>query len=403
MGHNVKTDTKYIAGTQDLRQGFNLLLQPSRYFPLGSPPRVLAFLVLFCCQLSSNPAFANSRVKDVARIQGVRDNQLVGYGLVVGLNKTGDRRQTIFSTQTLLNMLERMGVTVASKDIRVENIAAVMVTGELSPFTRAGGRIDCTVSSIGDARSLQGGMLVQTPMKAANGLVYAVAQGPVTIGGFTAGNAFSSVQVNHPTVGRIPNGAIVEREVPMDLLQRDFLDLVLDENDFTTISRLEAAINQKLGAGLAKSLDGRTVRVQVPQAYKGKLIDLIAQIENVQVETDRKAKVVLNERTGTVVIGKEVRISAVAITQGNLSIEIGTDFNVSQPAPFSKQGETVVVPEQTVKAEEKKNNLVMLHDGATVEDLVKALNSLGVTPKDMVAIFQAIKASGALEAELEII
>ncbi|HVN81030.1 MAG TPA: flagellar basal body P-ring protein FlgI [Terriglobia bacterium] len=402
MGHNMITDTKLAVGTPHSDPSLNYL-HFARYLALGRPSQILVFLFFFCCQLPPSPAFANSRVKDVARIQGVRDNQLVGYGLVVGLNKTGDRRQTIFSTQTLLNMLERMGVTVASKDIRVENIAAVMVTGELSPFIRAGGRIDCTVSSIGDARSLQGGMLVQTPMKAANGLVYAVAQGPVTIGGFTAGNAFSSVQVNHPTVGRIPNGAIVEREVPMDLLQRDFLDLVLDENDFTTTSRLEAGINQALGAGLAKSLDGRTVRVQVPQAYKGKLIDLIVQIENVQIQTDRKAKVVLNERTGTVVIGKDVRISAVAITQGNLSIEIGTDFNVSQPAPYSKLGETVVVPEQTVKAEEKKNNLVMLHDGATVEDLVKALNSLGVTPKDMVAIFQAIKASGALEAELEII
>ena len=402
MGHNVITDMKLAVGTQHLDPSLNLL-DIARWLALGRPFQILVFLFFFCCQLLPSTAFANSRVKDVARVQGVRDNQLVGYGLVVGLNKTGDRQQTIFSIQTLLNMLERMGVTVSAKSIRVENIAAVMVTGELSPFIRAGGRIDCTVSSIGDARSLQGGMLVQTPMKAANGLVYAVAQGPVTIGGFTAGNVFSSVQVNHPTVGRIPNGAIVEREVPMDLLQRDFLDLVLDESDFTTTSRLEAGINQALGAGLAKSLDGRTVRVQVPQAYKGKLIDLIAQIENVEIQTDRKAKVVLNERTGTVVIGKDVRISAVAITQGNLSIEIGTDFNVSQPAPFSKQGETVVVPEQTVKAEEKKNNLVMLHDGATVEDLVKALNSLGVTPKDMVAIFQTIKASGALEAELEII
>jgi flagellar P-ring protein precursor FlgI len=300
-------------------------------------------------------------------------------------------------------MLERMGITVTSRDIRVENIAAVMVTADLSPFVRTGGRIDCTVSSIGDARSLQGGMLVQTPLKAANGLVYAVAQGPVTIGGFSAGNAVNGVQVNHPTVGRIPNGAIVEKEVPVDLLQKDYLDLVLNESDFTTTSHLEAGINQKLGASLAKSLDGRTVRVQVPTGYKGRLVDLIAQIESVEIATDRKAKVVLNERTGTVVIGKDVRIAAVAITQGNLSIQIGTNFNVSQPAPFNERGETTVVPEQTVKAQEKQSNLMMLKDGATVEDLVRALNSLGVTPKDMVAIFQAIKAAGALEAVLEII
>ena len=399
MGHDKQICTGHATVARDQRRGGGLFPQvSSRRFS-----RILAFEAWLLCLSFSIPLQAANRVKDIAQVQGVRDNQLVGYGLVVGLNKTGDRRQTIFSTQTLLNMLERMGITVASKDIRVENIAAVMVTGELSPFARAGTRIDCTVSSIGDARSLQGGMLVQTPMKAANGLVYAVAQGPVTIGGFTAGNAFSGVQVNHPTVGRIPSGAIVEKEVSIDLLHKDYLDLVLNENDFTTTNRLETGINQKLGGSLAKSLDGRTVRVQVPQEYKGKLIDLIAQIENVEIQTDHKAKVVLNERTGTVVIGKDVRISAVAITQGNLSMEIGTNFNVSQPAPFSKVGETVVVPEQTVRAEEKKSNLVMLHDGATVEDLVRALNSLGVTPKDMVAIFQAIKAAGALEAELEII
>lgn len=359
-------------------------------------------LLLGLCGMLAVPVRASTRVKDVARVQGVRDNQLVGYGLIVGLNKTGDRRQTIFSTQSLINMLEKMGITVISKDIRVENIAAVMVTAELSPFSRSGSRIDCTVSSIGDAKSLQGGVLVQTPLKAANGQVYAVAQGPVAIGGFTAGNSANGVQVNHPTVGKIVNGAIVEREVANDLLQHQFLDLVLDESDFTTISRLEAGINEKLGAGLAKSLDGRTVRVSVPPQYKEKPVDLIAQLESIEIVTDQKAKVVLNERTGTVVIGKDVRISAVAITQGNLSIEIGTNFNVSQPFEFS-QGKTVVTPEQTVKAQEKQNNLVMLKDGANVEDLVKALNSLGVTPKDMVAIFQAIKAAGALQAELELI
>ncbi len=366
---------------------------------LGEIVFLAGCLVLASVTLAS----ANARIKDVARVQGVRDNQLLGYGLVVGLNKTGDRRQTIFSTQSLLNMLERMGVTVSARDIRVENIAAVMVTADLSPFVRSGSRIDCTVSSIGDARSLQGGILVQTPIKAANGMVYAVAQGAVTIGGFSAGNAVNGVQVNHPTVGRIPSGAIVEREVAVDLFQKDYLDLVLNENDFTTISHMESGINQKLGVGRARSLDGRTVRVQVPPEYKNNLVELIAQIENVEIATDRKAKVVLNERTGTVIIGRDVRISEVAITQGNLSIQIGTNFNVSQPAPFSRVGETVALPEQTVKAQEKQSNLVLLKDGANVEDLVKALNSLGVTPKDMVAIFQAIKAAGALQAELEII
>ncbi len=357
------------------------------------------FLVAFLCL----PVESTVRVKDVARVQGVRDNQLVGYGLVVGLNKTGDRRQTIFSIQSLINMLDRMGVTITARDIRVENIAAVMVTTDLSPFSRAGSRIDCTIASIGDARSLQGGILLQTPLKAANGEVYAVAQGPVAIGGFSAGNGANGVQVNHPTSGRVVNGAIVEREVVSDLLNRENLELVLNENDFTTASRLETGVNHKLGAGVARSLDGRTVRIHVPDEFKSRMIELIAEVENIQIDTDQKAKVVLNERTGTVVIGKDVRIAAVAITQGNLSIQIGTNFNVSQPAPFSTLGQTVVTPEQNVVAEEKQSHLVLLKDGSNVEDLVKALNALGVTPKDMVAIFQAIKVSGALQAELELI
>jgi flagellar P-ring protein FlgI len=335
-------------------------------------------------------------------VQGVRDNQLIGYGLVVGLNKTGDRRQTIFSTQSLISMLDRMGVTVSSPDIRVENIAAVIVTATLSPFSRAGSRIDTTVSSIGDARSLQGGTLLQTPLKAANGEVYAVAQGPVAIGGFSAGSATNGVQINHPTAGRIANGAIVEREVTSPLLVGDHLDLVLSESDFTTSSRVQAAINEKLGAGTAKSIDGRNVAVGIPDEYKDRKIELIAEIENIRITTDQKAKVVLNERTGTVVIGRDVRISAVAITQGSLGIQVGTDFNVSQPNPLA-QGQTIVTPQQTVTAEEKQKNLVLVPDGANVEDLVRALNALGVTPRELVAIFQALKAAGALQAELELI
>lgn len=362
---------------------------------------ILAIMLLTL--LGVEPCSSLTRVKDVARFQGVRDNQLVGYGLVVGLNKTGDRVQTVFSVQSLMNMLDRMGVTVSSRDIRVENIAAVMITAELSPFVRAGSRIDCTVASVGDARSLQGGILVQTPLKAANGQVYAVAQGAVAIGGFSAGTSANGVQVNHPTVGRIASGAIVEREVASDLLTRDHLELVLNDNDFTTVSRLEAGINQKIGDGTATPLDGRTVSIQVPLAFKGKVVDLIAQVENLELELDQKAKVILNERTGTVVLGRDVHISKVAITQGNLSIAIGTNFNVSQPAPFSKQGNTEVVPVEKVQAEEKKSNLVVLKDGASVDDLAKALNALGATPKDLVAIFQAIKAAGALQAELDLI
>jgi flagellar P-ring protein FlgI len=380
-------------------EGLAILVDLDRIIPGDAMRRLVTVLIL---AFFAMPAAAAVRVKEVARVQGVRDNQLVGYGLVVGLNRTGDRQQTFFTTQSLINMLDRLGVTVTAQSLRVENIAAVMVTAELPSFARAGSRLDCTVSSIGDARSLQGGLLVQTPLKAANGQVYAVAQGSIVIGGFSAGNSANGVQVNHPTVGRIMNGGIVEKEVASDLMNRDHLELVLSESDFTTASRLEAGINQKMGAGSARSLDGRTVSVRVPAEYKERMIDLIAELENIQIETDRKAKVVLNERTGTVVIGKDVRIAAVAITQGSLSIQIGTNFNVSQPAPFG-EGQTTVTPEQSVKAEEKGGNLVLLKDGANVEDLVKALNALGVTPRDLVAIFQSIKSAGALQAELEII
>ena len=362
--------------------------------------QTLATLILIAC--SALDAAAQIRLKDVAQWQGVRDNQLVGYGLVVGLNKTGDRRQTIFSTQSLISMLNRLGVTVDSADIRVENIAAVMITGTLSAFARTGSRMDVTVSSIGDARSLQGGILVQTPLKAANGEVYAVAQGPVAIGGFTAGDSQNGVQLNHPTTGRISGGAIIEREVEMDLLNRTQLALVLNESDFTTANRVQTAITGKLGAGSARSLDSRTISITVPEDFKGRTIDLIAELETIQITTDQRAKVVLNERTGTVVIGRDVRISAVAITQGSLTIQVGTSLNVSQPRGFSR-GETVVTPEKEVAVEENKRNLVMVPDGANVEELVRALNGLGVSPKEMVSIFQALKAAGALQAELELI
>jgi len=360
------------------------------------------FAAIFLISCFALQVEAQIRLKDVAQWQGVRDNQLVGYGLVVGLNKTGDRRQTIFSTQSLISMLNRMGVTIDTSDIRVENIAAVMITGTLTPFLRAGSRMDVTVSSIGDARSLQGGILVQTPLKAANGEVYAVAQGPVAIGGFTAGDSQNGVQLNHPTTGRIAGGAIVEREVQMDMLNRAQLALVLNESDFTTASRVQSAITGKLGPGAARTIDGRTISITVPEDFKGRTVELIAELESIQITTDQKAKVVLNERTGTVVIGRDVRISAVAITQGSLSIQVGTTLNVSQPLEFSR-GQTVVTPQKDVSVEESRRNLVMVPEGANVEDLIRALNGLGVTPKEMVSIFQALKAAGALQAELELI
>jgi len=345
---------------------------------------------------------AASRVKDVAAFEGVRDNQLVGYGLVVGLNGTGDRSQTFFSTQTLANILERSGIAISPDRVRVRNIAAVMVTANLPPFVRQGGRIDVTVSSVGDAQSLQGGVLIMTPLKAANGETYATAQGNLILGGFSAGGRGNNVQVNHPTAGRISNGGLVEREVRVDLTGKSRLNLVLHSNDFTTASRAVQAINQAAGMGVASALDGRTIAVNVPQSYGERIVEFMALVENATIEVDARAKVVLNEKTGTVVMGKEVKISQVSVIHGSLSLQVGTIFNVSQPEPFSA-GRTTVVPERTVNAQEEKGRALTLKEGATVEEIVRALNTVGATPRDVIAILQAIKAEGALQADIEVI
>ncbi len=345
---------------------------------------------------------AASRVKDVAAFEGVRDNQLVGYGLVVGLNGTGDRSQTFFSTQTLANMLERAGVTISPERVRVKNIAAVMVTASLPPFARQGSRIDVTVSSIGDAQDLQGGVLIMTPLKAANGQVYATAQGPVVLGGFSGGGRGNRVQVNHPTTGRIAGGALVEQAVPVDLAGKSRLNLVLHENDFTTASRAVRAINEAVGTPVAEALDGRTLVIKVPETYAQRIVEFMALVENARMEVDTRARVVLNEKTGTVVMGRDVKISQVSIIHGSLSLQVGTVFHVSQPPPFS-EGQTVVVPDRTVSAQEEKGRTATLQEGATVEEVIRALNAIGAGPRDVVAILQAVKAQGALQAELEII
>jgi flagellar P-ring protein precursor FlgI len=347
-------------------------------------------------------ADAASRVKDVAAFEGVRDNQLVGYGLVVGLNGTGDRSQTFFSTQTLAYMLERSGIAISPDRVRVKNIAAVMVTTNLPPFVRQGSRIDVTVSSIGDAQSLQGGVLIMTTLKAANGETYATAQGGVVLGGFSAGGRGNNVQVNHPTAGRISNGGIVERQVPVDLAGKSRLNLVLHSNDFTTASRAVQAINEAAGTGVATALDGRTIAVNVPPTFSQRIVEFMALVENATMEVDALAKVVINEKTGTVVMGKEVKISHVSVIHGSLSLQVGTTLNVSQPEPFS-EGRTTVVPERTVNAQEEKGKSMTLKEGATVEEIVRALNAIGATPRDVIAILQAIKAQGALQAEIEVI
>jgi flagellar P-ring protein precursor FlgI len=369
---------------------------------LSAAPRLMAFLLI--AALLVMPAFPASRIKDIGHFAGVRSNSLVGYGLVIGLNKTGDKRQTFFTQQTLLNMLERFGLTLNNPAIRVENIAAVMVTADLAAFERPGSRMDVTVSSIGDATSLQGGILLQTPLIAADGNVYVVAQGAVILGGYAAGNATTGVTVNHPTVGRIPNGGTVERAVLTGLPQViDNMELVLDRADFTTVKRAAEALNTSFGGAIASPMDARSIRLAVPAGYQQRPVEFMSAVEAVAVDVDAKAKVIVNERTGTVIIGADVTISPVSISHGNLSISIETQFSVSQPAPLAQGGQTVVVPEQRVTAQEQKSNFVTLGRGATVEDLIRALNALGVTPRDTIAILEALKAAGALQAELEII
>jgi flagellar P-ring protein FlgI len=362
-----------------------------------------AVLLLFFWPLPQPSAWGASRIKDVAAIEGVRDNQLVGYGLIVGLNGTGDRSQTFFSTQTLANMLERSGITILPEQVRVKNIAAVMVTATLPPFIRQGSRIDVTVSSIGDAQSIQGGVLIMTPLKSANNEIYVTAQGQVVLGGFSAGANGNRVQTNHPTVGRVPNGGLVEKEVVVDLAGKSSLNLVLHESDFTTASRAVRAINETAGTVVAGARDGRTITISVPASYNNRIVEFIALIENARMDVDFPARVIINEKTGTIVMGKEVKISEVSIIHGSLSLQVGTIFNVSQPAPFSQGGQTTVVPETTVTLQEEKGRTATLRDGASVEEVVRSLNTIGAGPRDIVAILQAIKAQGALQAELEII
>jgi flagellar P-ring protein precursor FlgI len=342
------------------------------------------------------------RVKDVASLYGARPVPLIGYGLVVGLNKTGDRRQTIFSAQTLANMLERLGVTVPPDQIKIENVAAVLVTSELQPFARPGARLDLTVSSVGDARSLQGGTLLSTPLHGPDGGIYALGQGPLSIGGFGGGKGGNSVQVNHLTVGRVPGGGLVQVGQKVELTTAETIYLALNEPDYLNAQRLAGAISIELGPGSARPLDPATVAVKVPEEYRSNIADLMARIEPVTVSVDSPARVVINERTGTVVVGAGVRIGTAAVAHGNLSVRISTKFSVSQPEGFSG-GETTVVPDEQVDVSEGTAQLVALEEGTTLEAVVRALNGLGATPRDIIAIVQALKAAGALRAELVII
>jgi flagellar P-ring protein FlgI len=358
---------------------------------------VTALVIPLCMAASANAA----RIKDITQIQGVRQNQLVGYGLVVGLNGTGDGDKAKFTIQSLASMLEKMGMTVNPVDIKVKNIAAVMITADMQPFSRPGTRMDVSVSSIGDAKDLQGGTLLFTPLKAADGQTYAIAQGPVSTGGFSAQGAGAGTQKNFPTVGRVAGGALIEKEVSSSFKNKESLLLTLNHQDFTTATRVAESINTAFSSPIARTSDSGSIEVRVPAKYADNLVGFVTFIEGLGVTPDVESKVVVNERTGTVVIGENVRISRVAIAHGNLSIQIKESADVSQPLPFS-QGQTVVTPNTNLAVKEEKNPIYLMESGASIGEIVRALNALGVTPRDLISIFQALQAAGALQAKLEI-
>ncbi|MCJ7539776.1 MAG: flagellar basal body P-ring protein FlgI [Desulfobacterales bacterium] len=364
----------------------------------------------------------SARIKDISSIKGIRQNQLLGYGLMIGLNGTGDKGGTQFTIQGLVNMLEHMGVHVDPDEVKVKNVDAVVVSAKIPPFARVGKKIDVTLSSIGDAKSLQGGTLLLTPLKGVDGKVYALAQGAVSIGGYSAGgDAGGGVTKNHPTVGRISGGASIEKEIPLSIMSKNEMTIILNDPDFNTADRAAKAINLRIGENVAKSIDSGTLTFRIPERFQDKVVNLIAQIGEIQVEPDSIAKVIVNEKTGTVVVGENVRIQKVAVAHGNLSINIKENKNVSQPLPFAPSGggaapqqmkngtvvapggSTVVTSESQVAVAEENSRLLLIPKGRTIGELVNALNAIGVTPRDLITILQAIKAAGALQGELEII
>jgi len=359
---------------------------------------IVALLFMFVAEVYAAPTV---RIKDIARVQGVRNNQLTGYGLVTGLTGTGDSDKTIFTANSLASMLKTFGVTVSPREFKVKNVAAVVITATLPPFVKPGDAIDVTVSTLGDAKSLQGGTLVMSPLRAGNGATYAVAQGAVSIGGFSVSGGGASVGKNFATVGRVPNGALVEREVPTTITDDTTLSLALSQPDFTTASRVVAAINARYG-DIAGAKDPGTITVGIPVQYMGNIVGFVSAIEELLVTPDNVAKIVINERTGTIVIGSDVAISEVAVAHGNLHVTIKQGTDVSQPPAFS-HGSTVVTPKTELQVDETPASLLVLPTSSNVGDVVTALNAIGATPRDVIAILQAMKAAGALHAELEII
>ncbi len=373
--------------------------------------RKTAILVVFLCVFTTGvftPNAEAARVKDLATLQGVRNNQLIGYGLITGLNGTGDdMKKSKFTLQAVYNMMVRNGITINPRnieDIKVKNIAAVMVVAKLPPFARPGSTIDVQVSSIGNANSLAGGTLLMTPLRGADGKVYAVAQGPLTIGAFSFGGKAAKAQKNHPTSGNIPGGAIVEASVPVALGDKGLLQYQLNNADFTTATNMVRKINKAFGANTATALDSATVQIRIPKKFRQRTVPFIAAIETLDVQADSNARVVVNERTGTIVMGKDVKLSTVAVSHGNLNLVIKEEIDVSQPNALSN-GETVRKPKTTVTVNEDQGELVVLdvQQSVTIGEIATALNAIGATPRDLIAIFQAIKAAGAMYGELIIL
>lgn len=368
-------------------------------------PRFRALFAALLCALgvtSGAPAAHADHIRDLCDVVGARDNQLVGYGVVTGLNGTGDDVSVPFAKQSLESLLRRLGVQIPDQQVRLRNVAAVIVTTTIPAFVRSGGRLDVTVSSMGNARSLTGGVLVQTALHGADRRTYAVAQGPLVVGGFSAsGSSGSSVQANSTSTARVPNGALVEREIPMSPNQNGKLVLALRAPDFATASRVAEALTKDLGTGSARALDGGAIEVKPPSSFKDRWVELIAHVGELDVDPVQNARVVINERTGTIVVGGEVRLSPVAIAQGGITITVHEQKDVSQPEAFSQRGKTAIVNNSDVSAEEKPSNGLAYVEGATtLADVAKALSMLGVSPRDLASILQALKAAGALRAEV---
>lgn len=372
--------------------------------PYRTTRKFLPVLIVLAATLWSSAALAQARIKDISSFEGVRDNLLIGYGLVVGLDGTGDDLDSaVFTRESLIGMLQRLGVNARNEDLDTDNVAAVMVTANLPAFSRQGSRIDIDVSALGDAESLLGGTLLVTPLLGADGEVFAVGQGPVQIGGFSAQGNGQSITKGVPTAGRIPNGAIIEREIGFELRQLETVKLSLRNPDFTTAQRIADAINTHAGTAAAASLDSGTVQLHVPERYRGNMVAFLTDIEQLPIRTDQPAKVVIDERSGVIVMGEKVRISTVAIAQGNLTIRVTETPQVSQPNAFSETGDTVVVDRTDIEVDEQGDRrLGIVGSGVSLQDLVNGLNALGVGPRDMITILQAVKAAGALQAEIEV-